>query len=66
MTTGEAALGKIVVIGVGLIGGSFALALKQAKAVQDVVGVGRDRANLDAAARFQISLSDGGHVLGQH
>ena len=28
-------------IGVGLIGGSFALALKQAKACAQVVGVGR-------------------------
>jgi len=55
MTTAEAALGKLVVVGVGLIGGSFALALKQAGAVQDVVGVGRDRANLDAARRLGIA-----------
>ena len=32
---------KVVVIGVGLIGGSFALALKQAGAVAQVVGLGR-------------------------
>ena len=55
MTTAEAALSKLVVVGVGLIGGSFALALKQAGAVQDVVGVGRDRANLDAARRLGIA-----------
>jgi prephenate dehydrogenase len=40
---------RLAVIGVGLIGGSFALALKQAGKVTHVVGVGRSRANLDAA-----------------
>jgi prephenate dehydrogenase len=40
---------KLAVIGVGLIGGSFALALKQAKAVSQVVGVGRNSANLRLA-----------------
>src|SRR5262245_51054510 len=40
---------KVAVIGVGLIGGSFALALKQAKAVSHVVGVGRNAANLKLA-----------------
>jgi prephenate dehydrogenase len=40
---------KLAVIGVGLIGGSFALALKQAKAVSQVVGVGRNAANLRLA-----------------
>jgi prephenate dehydrogenase len=33
--------GRVVVIGVGLIGGSFALALKEAGAVRHVVGLGR-------------------------
>ena len=42
-------IGKLVVIGVGLIGGSFALALKRARAVKLVVGVGRSRHNLSAA-----------------
>jgi len=42
-------IGKLVVIGVGLIGGSFALALKRAKAVKHVVGVGRTRKNLNVA-----------------
>jgi prephenate dehydrogenase len=42
-------LGKLVVFGVGLIGGSFALALKRAGAVGEVVGIGRSRANLDVA-----------------
>jgi prephenate dehydrogenase len=40
---------KLAVIGVGLIGGSFALALKQVKAVSHVVGVGRNAANLKLA-----------------
>ena len=40
---------KLAVIGVGLIGGSFALALKQAKKVSTVVGVGRNAANLKLA-----------------
>jgi prephenate dehydrogenase len=40
---------RVAVIGVGLIGGSFALALKQAKACAHVTGVGRDPANLKIA-----------------
>ena len=40
---------KLVVVGVGLIGGSFALALKAAGSVRRVVGVGRSRANLEKA-----------------
>ena len=45
---------KLAVIGVGLIGGSFALALKQAGKVSHVVGVGRNRANLDLARERRI------------
>ncbi len=47
-------IGKLVVIGVGLIGGSFALALKRARAVRQVVGVGRTRRNLAAALRLKV------------
>jgi prephenate dehydrogenase len=47
-------IGKLVVFGVGLIGGSFALALKKHRAVAQVVGVGRSRANLRAARRLGI------------
>jgi len=39
----------VAVIGVGLIGGSFALALRQAKACARVVGFGRDPRNLRLA-----------------
>jgi prephenate dehydrogenase len=45
---------KLVVIGVGLIGGSFALALKQARAVRRVVGVGRSAANIYRAQELKI------------
>lgn len=45
---------KLVVIGVGLIGGSFALALKKARVVKHVVGVGRTRKNLNAAVRLGV------------
>ena len=47
-------IGKLVVIGVGLIGGSFALALKRERAVQRVVGVGRTSRNLVAARKRRI------------
>jgi prephenate dehydrogenase len=40
---------RAAIIGVGLIGGSFALALKQAKACGHVVGCGRSAANLKLA-----------------
>jgi prephenate dehydrogenase len=40
---------RVAIIGVGLIGGSFALALKQAKACAHVTGAGRDPANLKLA-----------------
>jgi prephenate dehydrogenase len=44
----------LAVIGVGLIGGSFALALKKARMVEHVVGVGRTRRNLAEAARLGV------------
>lgn len=50
----DPAFAKLVVVGVGLIGGSFALALKRAGAVGTVVGVGRGAANLDTARRLGI------------
>lgn len=45
---------RLAVIGVGLIGGSFALALKQAGKVSHVVGVGRNRPNLELARERRI------------
>ncbi len=48
---------KVVVCGVGLIGGSFALALKAAGVVGQVVGLGRTRAPLEQAQ--QLGVIDG-------
>lgn len=47
-------IGKLVVLGVGLIGGSYALAMRRSGATASVVGVGRDRGNLGAALRRGI------------
>ncbi|MGH8799063.1 MAG: prephenate dehydrogenase, partial [Casimicrobiaceae bacterium] len=47
-------LDKLVVVGTGLIGGSFALAHKAAGAAGAVVGVGRGRDNLELARRRAI------------
>jgi len=47
-------LGKVVVIGVGLIGGSFALALKQAGAARQIVGMGRSPQALARALALGI------------
>ena len=47
---------KIVIFGVGLIGGSFALALRKANAVGEVVGFGRSAATLQQAQ--QLGLID--------
>ena len=45
---------KIVIFGVGLIGGSFALALRKAHAVDSVVGFGRSAATLQQAQQLGI------------
>ena len=45
---------KLAIVGVGLIGGSLALALKEAGAVGQVVGIGRGRQNLETAQRLGI------------
>jgi prephenate dehydrogenase len=45
---------KIVIVGVGLIGGSFALALRAAGMTGTVVGIGRGSANLREALRLKI------------
>lgn len=45
---------KIVIFGVGLIGGSFALALRKAHAVGELVGFGRSAATLEQARHLGI------------
>ena len=45
---------RIAIFGVGLIGGSFALALKKSGSVKQIVGVGRSRASLETAQQLGI------------
>ena len=45
---------KIVIFGVGLIGGSFALALRRAGVASEVVGFGRSAATLEQARQLGI------------
>lgn len=40
---------RLAIVGVGLIGGSFARALREAGAVKSVIGIGRSRPNLEYA-----------------
>jgi prephenate dehydrogenase len=47
-------LNKIVIFGVGLIGGSVALALKKAGAAPKIVGVGRNIENLQTAINLGV------------
>lgn len=47
-------LKKITIIGVGLIGGSFALGLRKAGLVEEVVGVGRNEHNLEKAIELGV------------
>ena len=44
----------LAIVGAGLIGGSFALALKQAGAVREVLGVGRNPARLTVARELGL------------
>lgn len=57
---------KVVIFGAGLIGGSFALALKRAGAAREVVGVGRRRETLDRALALGIldTIGDAASVQG--
>jgi prephenate dehydrogenase len=43
---------KVAIVGVGLIGGSIGLALRERKLAREVIGSGRRRANLDSAQRM--------------
>ncbi|MDP2879363.1 MAG: prephenate dehydrogenase/arogenate dehydrogenase family protein [Sulfuricella sp.] len=49
-----ALINKLAIFGVGLIGGSLALALREAGAVNEVVGVGRSVENLNAALEMRV------------
>ena len=54
MTAAQPLIQRLCVIGVGLIGGSLARALKQAGEVGEVVGSGRSEDNLRAAVRLGV------------
>jgi prephenate dehydrogenase len=47
-------IGRLAVIGVGLIGGSLARALRAAGKVDEIVGCGRGRANLEEAVTLGV------------
>ncbi|MDB5910214.1 MAG: prephenate dehydrogenase [Massilia sp.] len=55
-------LAKVVIFGVGLIGGSFALALRQAGAAASIVGMGRSPQALERALELGIIDSIGSSV----
>ena len=44
-------IGRLVVVGVGLLGGSIALAARASGAAREIVGVGRDRQRLEGPLR---------------
>ncbi len=48
---------RLVVIGVGLIGGSLARALREAGAAEEIIGCGRSRENLEKA--LELGVIDG-------
>ncbi len=50
----QPAFRKVVIFGVGLIGGSFALALRKANVVGEIVGFGRSAATLEQARQLGI------------
>lgn len=50
----SASIGRLAIIGVGLIGGSLARALRSADQVGEIVGCGRGKANLDLAVELGV------------
>lgn len=47
-------INRLAVIGVGLIGGSLARAMRERRMVQEIVGVGRDERNLQRAVELGV------------
>ncbi len=56
---------KIVIFGVGLIGGSFALALRRMNAVEEVVGFGRSVQTLAQAQQLGIINRSGSDLAAE-
>lgn len=51
---GQVRVGRLLVVGVGLIGGSFALALKAAGACREVIGVALQEEVCEQAKRLGV------------
>lgn len=47
-------INRLLIVGVGLIGGSLALALRKAGVVQEIVGAGRNESNLIRAVELDV------------
>jgi len=60
----EPAIKRLCIIGVGLIGGSLARALRRADEVQHIVGIGRSRENLESAVKLGI-IDEMSHDIAQ-
>jgi prephenate dehydrogenase len=54
MSSSNFKINKLAIIGVGLIGGSLAIALRQAGVVRQIVGCGRGKANLEKAVELEV------------
>lgn len=54
MTSSVPIVNKLVVIGIGLIGGSLAAGLKQRGACREVIGIARSRETCDAAVAHKV------------
>lgn len=59
-------INRLVIAGVGLIGGSLAAALKQAGVVNEVIGLGRRRETLEQARKLGLidAIGDSAEVVG--
>ncbi|WP_250462687.1 bifunctional prephenate dehydrogenase/3-phosphoshikimate 1-carboxyvinyltransferase [Microbulbifer litoralis] len=65
---GNPHIGRLVVVGIGLIGGSLALALKAASACREVIGVARRQKTCEQAVALGIvdrAVTDLGEILPQ-
>ncbi|MCY4051604.1 MAG: prephenate dehydrogenase/arogenate dehydrogenase family protein [Gammaproteobacteria bacterium] len=51
MNSSSPLIRKLIIVGVGLIGGSLALALRRVGAVEEIVGIGRSEFNLETALK---------------
>ena len=64
MTASGYTIKKLAIIGVGLIGGSLAIALREAGKVGYIIGCGRDKANLEKAVELGV-IDDFSHDVAE-